>query len=617
MIPSAALVALSALGIVVASAEPAVAGEPPAVLVLVPDLLWRDAPPSLATFAKASLSVRAASTDSRPADGYLTVGKGARSGAPGGEIGAVADRGDGSWRVEGWSRLRDHDRRLRYPGELGGLGQALRDAGKTWVLVTQDRRAAGAAADAEGVVPKAVSGGVGEVGRALADVPDAVVVAVPVDELDAVLGAVDGLCAVVASVSTPRLDHLGTFATSPRCGFGDEGLTSPSTHQPWLVTLPDVAPTFLAALGVAPAQSMAGFTVERSGQVAVRDLIQRDRRASVADRVRTPLGWLFVALHAVAAVLVLASHRLRWCAVLAVLAVPPASFLMMAVPWWRWGFTGAVLAGGLLAALLGVLAAVAAGKDVPAAIGLLLATTAAVIALDALFRGPLEIDAPFGNSPIRGGRYFGVGNMGFAFLAASLLAGAAFALDRWGSSVRPWAVAALGAGVVVIGAPWFGADAGGVLAAVPAFGVLVLAHRGGPVAVRRLLGVLAVAFFAVIAFALLDALRPEESRTHLGRALTGGSEAGGVAARKGWRALATVTTPMANLVWIGSLTLLAARPRLSGRPALRAGALSVVVVAVLGSALNDSGLQVGGAVAAIAWPAFVGLAGSAASSGQP
>jgi len=45
-------------------------------------------------------------------------------------------------------------------------------------------------------------------------------------------------------------------------------------------------------------------------------------------------------------------------------------------------------------------------------------------------------------------------------------------------------------------------------------------------------------------------------------------------------------------------------PRLAARPALRAAAWALLVAGLLGSAVNDSGLAVAGAVMAIAWPAF-------------
>ncbi|HEX2042673.1 MAG TPA: hypothetical protein VHF24_08545 [Acidimicrobiales bacterium] len=594
------------------------AGERTALLVLVPDLMWRDAPPALATFAKASLSVRAAPAESDAADGYLTVAKGARSGAPPDGIGPVVEHPDGSWRLAAWPRLRGHDRRLHYGGELGALGTALRRSAKTWVLVTNDRRAAAAAADTDGVVPKGVAGGAEAVPGVLADGANAVIVAVPGEELAAVLEAGSGArCVVVASVSTPDLEHLGVFATSPGCGFGANGLTSPSTHQPRLVTLPDVAPTFLAALGIPAPKPMAGFTVERSGDAAVSGLIERDRRASVADRVRTPLVWLFVGLHAIAAVVVLTAPRLRRSATLAVLSVPPASFVAMAAPWWRWGFLGAVVTGGVIAMALGTLASTIARDDSSAAIAFVVAATGAIIALDNLFGGPLQIDAPFGNSPVRGGRYFGLGNVGFAFLSASLLVGAAFARDRWGAGARPWVLAIFLAGAAVIGAPWFGADAGGVVVAVCAFGVFVLGWDAGGLTFRRLAAVVAVACVAVVGFAVVDVMRPERSRTHLGRALTGNDDAAGVIARKGSRALATLNAPLTNVLWIGSLTLLLARPRLTGRPGLRAGTWGILSLAVLGSALNDSGLQVGGGVAAIVWPAYIVLGQASPSSAPP
>ena len=86
------------------------------MLVLVPGLEWAHAPTVLGRLARTSLSVRAAPARSGAVDGYLTVNKGARSGAPAGVgAGRVVALGSGL-RLVDWMRLRRHDAGLRVAG---------------------------------------------------------------------------------------------------------------------------------------------------------------------------------------------------------------------------------------------------------------------------------------------------------------------------------------------------------------------------------------------------------------------------------------------------------------------------------------------------------------------
>ena len=85
-----------------------------------------------------------------------------------------------------------------------------------------------------------------------------------------------------------------------------------------------------AAATVAPALT-ATAAVDR------QDLVDADARARVADHTRTKLVWLFVLLHLVGAVVAVSRPRARPAVACALLAVPSAAFLMMVVPWWRWG----------------------------------------------------------------------------------------------------------------------------------------------------------------------------------------------------------------------------------------------------------------------------------------
>ena len=595
----------------------------PVAMVLVRDLVWATAPPALDGFAKANLSMRTAESRSGAADVYLTLGKGARSGAPaeaGVPVVGLDPLPGGGFRLTGWDALRAHDRGLHYGGELGAVGGGLAAAGRRWSLVG-DSQAAATAADLEGVVPAVHPETRDGLVAALAAEPDVLLVAISGDGLPEVLRVLDGTCALVVSASTPDENrHLGVLAGSPACGLGSAGLGSPSTHDDHLATLPDVSRTFLHLAGVAPPPSVGGGVVTPTAAVGRQDLVERDRRTWTSDRSRTAFVWLFVVLHLLGAVVAVCWRRVRTVVACILLAIPPASLLMMLVPWWRGGAWVGLVVGGLVAAVIatGGVALARARRDAVLAVGALAALTAAVVAVDAFFGSPLQIDAPFGNSPVVAGRFFGVGNIGSGFLAAGLVVAGALAIDRWGRRAVAWVAVALAAGVVAGGAPQFGADVGGVLFAVPAYGLVLLGARKARVTLRHVLLLGAAAALALGLFVAVDLARDAGSQTHLAKSV-GGDGLGDEIVRKATRAVATVKAPMANLVLIAAAALVLTRWSPGTRAALRFGAYGVLAAAVLGSVLNDSGLNVAAAVLAIAWPAAVAIAANAdpAPTGVP
>ena len=279
---------------------------------------------------------------------------------------------------------------------------------------------------------------------------------------------------------------------------------------------------------------------------------------------------------------------------------------MMVVPWWRWGLWAALLTGGLLSAVLAAGSVALCRRDVRAGVGALAALAALVVGVDALFGGALEIDAPFGNSPIGAGRFYGVGNIGSGFLVAGLLVAGGLALDGWGRRALPTVVVGMGLGLVVLGAPWFGADAGGIVYGGLACGVLVVAYLRGRVGARWLAALAVAAVLAVVLFAVVDLARGAGPSTHLGRAVAGDSVVD-LAVRKGARAVRSVTNPMALIVVIGAVATATVRRRTAWQPALVAAGWALLVAAVAGSVLNDSGAIVGAAVVAVAWPALIAV----------
>jgi hypothetical protein len=243
---------------------------------------------------------------------------------------------------------------------------------------------------------------------------------------------------------------------------------------------------------------------------------------------------------------------------------------------------------------------------------------------DVMTGSQLSLSAAFGYSPTGNSRLYGISNYSFGMVAAASCLLAAFIADRWRSGRgRVAAIGLLAAVLVVIGMPVFGSDVGGIIAFTPTILVFAALVSGYRLRLRTVvLGLVATAA-AVVAFGLLDLARPPGQRAHLGRLFERiGNEGLGpllsIIERKLLANLAVTTSsfwvaviPIA-VAFIVFLARYPTRPltRLYELvPTLRAGVLSAIVAAVLGSAVNDSGLTVGGVtmfvtVAALAWLAL-------------
>jgi hypothetical protein len=166
-----------------------------------------------------------------------------------------------------------------------------------------------------------------------------------------------------------------------------------------------------------------------------------------------------------------------------------------------------------------------------------------------------------------------------------------------------WAMWVGAVTAIAVAAPAFGSDVGGTLAIVPAFAGLVAVLAGRTIRVRSALVVAVVTVALVVALAFADRARPESSRTHLGRFLDQllDGDGGLVVRRKLHGNLAILTSSFWSFVLIAVVVAVAAvawrrrevvRRGLGDRPAERAFLAGFVIVAVLGFALNDSGLAV-------------------------
>ena len=473
--------------------------------------------------------------------------------------------------------------------------------------------------------------------------------------LGAVLADVDlgrHLVVVVAPTSgQPGGDGL-TVAAVVGPGIRPGLATSASTRQAGYVTLPDVAPTVLGALGLPVPEHMTGAGVGRAdgpglpGEAGMEALARVDEVVAFRDRAVGPVSVAFVAVQVVAYGLAVAAAwrwgRLRpWARFLALvtLALPSLAFLSALVPYHSLGLPGYVAA---LFAGAAVLAAGASGlvAVVPSPAGssralltslVLVGLTFVVLVVDVLTGGRLQMNTVFGHSPTVAGRFSGFGNLAFSLVAvgAVVLATGAWAVASLRRPVAPPAprgrllavAAVLALAVVADGHPSFGADVGGVLALVPA-AIVVVVLLGGWRLTARLGAVIALSTVgALAAFVAVDLARPADARTHLGRTaaavLGDGTALAMIVERKARANVAILSSSpwvlVIPVVLVGCAVLLARPPeglrRLeAGVPGLRACLVGALVLGVAGGAFNDSGAAVPAMMMAVVLPYVTVLA---------
>ena len=721
-----AIVALPAGGARAAAARPAVRR----VLVLsLPGTTWgalsgANVPHLDALFAQAavgSTSVRAIERETRPGDGYVTIGAGTAAAGvarveglafetgecrpPGPGIEADCRRlpatapADGIVSVAGPELARDARHRHR-GAEVGALGAALARAGVARGVVgnadtalgpddpdsTYHREVALALADRDGFVPS------GDVSRRLLEEdavgglrlrPEAallafravwnvagraVVVVEPSDlarlhaawrakgppdpgvfrrTLEAtdelfgqMLGAVDPArdAVLVTAPSDPGDGVHLTVAALRAPGVRPGLLDSATTRRAGYVTLPDLGPTVLDLLGLPRPDSMEGRPYDDhprswSGPPVTR-FVEADREARFRDRMLGPVAGAYVAIEillslAVAFVLALRPGRpgLRRAldfVGLWLLAVVPLTYFGSVLNLDTVGpYLALVLGGGVV---LAAGAAALRGPRLGGPMGPLAALLGLLVALhvgDVVTGARLQISTVFGYSPTVGGRFAGFGNLAYGQLAAAaiLLAGILAHLWPGRRGIRA-AVVILVVALVADGMPFWGSDVGGVLASVPAFALVALGLSGRKVSWRRLAALGAGAVVAVLGLGLLDLRRPATQRTHLGRLLEQiGHDGFRPFSDAVQRKIAENLSVLPSSIWIPLVPSVLAflgwlaygsSPRLeairSRAPEMRPAFVGLLVAAVLGMALNDSGIAVPAMMLGVLNPVLVRLA---------
>jgi hypothetical protein len=434
---------------------------------------------------------------------------------------------------------------------------------------------------------------------------------------------------VVSPAAPENLGRLTTFAVAGR-GIEPGLARSATTRRDGFVTLPDVGATVLDSLGLDLPDSMNSTAITSGGGSpfelgdAAR-LADVDEIARFRDRTVGPVSVVYIVLQVLTyglAALALSRGSRRLVpfvggAALLILATPPVAFLSGLGRYDRLGLIPYVVAVFVAAAAVAAVARLARRYHPFLPALALVGVSWLLQVVDVALGSRLQLNTPFGYSPIVAGRFQGFGNLAFAILAASAIVVATgpvglrqqvWPVDSAVDDVTPrsylgWAAGILALTFLVDGLPSMGADVGGVLATVPAFALVLVLMAGWRVSIAKAIVVGAITVAALAALALLDLSRPESSRTHLGRfaqRIVDG-DAGIVVERKLRSNLAILTSS----VWtwlvpacLAFLAFLALRRtgylhRLQRRvPGVRACLLGALVVGTLGFALNDSGVAV-------------------------
>jgi hypothetical protein len=400
-------------------------------------------------------------------------------------------------------------------------------------------------------------------------------------------------------------------------------LESASTRRSSLVTLPDVGPTILEHLGVERPAAMNGRAMAAgpTSDAPVASMTSLDDESVFIDEVKGPLSAIFVLFQVVVYVLLLlllvwrerrggvgsiAARTLQMCG-LAVVAFPVSTYLAGVVD----GHSlGGVVFGALLIAITGVLVLIASVlfEGPLDRLLALVAFTWVVVALDLVTGSMLQLNTVFGYSPIVAGRFAGAGNIVFAvFGVTAILTGALIAYRFSGLRyTMPIVITLFVTTIVIDGAPSFGSDVGGVLALVPVLGITVVLLAGRrpklrTLAIAGVAGVVALGLFLAVDLAL-----PEESQTHLARLYEDTRDRGvGALVEAVQRKATSNLRVFTSTVWtyfvppaLVAMIYLLRRP--SGRwqqfavdyPKLRGGLIGGLMLAVVGFAVNDSGIVI-------------------------
>jgi hypothetical protein len=425
-------------------------------------------------------------------------------------------------------------------------------------------------------------------------------------------------------------------------GWDGGWLTSPSTGRDGYVQLVDLAPTALDTLNRPlperlfvgqPATSVPGRPEKLPD--AVTFPADADREAGAQKSVATWFFGILAAVQLVLAITVLPLLRrarrhvgkdktvrkpitdtVEILLVASALAIP-AALVADLVPWWRGGHPGYLFAAVVVFVLAVGTAVVRLAPSFRRTLGpvsMVVTVAGAVVGLDLLTGGTLQLNGVAGYSVLEGNRYSGVGTVGLGVFITGVLLGAGTLAQRFARPWRPLVVVVIGGlGVLLVGSPYLGSDPIGAVALTAGVCIATALSTGGWLTLGRLAAASVAGVAVTVAFSWIEMRRPAGERGSLGRFVEAlGDGTGGTTLQRTSKASldALAGSPLTLLALVGAALLWLALLRNWGGlrrayglyPSVRAGAVGVGVAVLLGGVLGGTGLDLAGAAAAVAVP---------------
>ena len=397
-------------------------------------------------------------------------------------------------------------------------------------------------------------------------------------------------------------------------------LTSPTTRRDGIITITDLAPTIVDALGLPPLTGVTGrvaTVVPRAHPITYLRPLERDIVRASRDRYPLTRWMLIIAMVLVAVALAVtlvarpsptkSARHIVEVLLLAVASAPLSLYVNGAF------HPSSLTAAALEAAGVGLaLALVARAVAGPArALIIVFGLTAVVPLVDLLLGTPLGVRSPIAFQIASGGRFYGIDGGTLGVIVGAEIFAAALLVERARDQLLAGRLVALvfAASVWLMGAPSYGSKFGAALTAVPAFGVLALL-----IARKRITkGAVAAIGLATLAvtglLVAVDALRTSGSQSHVARAVEGKSGAAAIISRKVHlqyvTTFHTIWTPAIMVFSIAIGVVLWRRRDLVARALewhtlLKPALLAALVGGIAGFVFNDGGVLVTAPIAMFA-----------------
>jgi hypothetical protein len=390
-------------------------------------------------------------------------------------------------------------------------------------------------------------------------------------------------------------------------------LTSASTRREGVVMLPDLTKTLIEFGGPIRSVAVDGAPLAVYDANLTLDRINAKISSVAALSKAALIGYLAIGLLGAVLFVIMVIWMLRgkFGAPKLILTfggvLAAAMMLTGAVPWQNssapaLAVSVVVTAWSVILTILALAIARLAGiPSIMAATGI----TVAAFTFDAALGGVMQPGSLLNSRPIFGARWYGFGNVTFAAYATAGLLLAGYIAYRYLTTGRRGAalaaVALIGFGIVICeGWPSMGSDFGGVITLTPALLWLLLALSGIKLTWPKVLAIGGSAVVLIAVISVLDWRRGPDRRSHLGnfvqRILDG--DAVDVISRKAVTSAETIV----SILGIGSLLIGVVLwivifkyvvPRITPDfTTLRSTGHAVLIVAILGTLLNDGGISV-------------------------